>query len=216
MKASTHAIIGFTVVALGVGVFALGMAEGESNVRQLWDVLDEPETHRSGDYVLIGIPQPATLEGPDGPRPNPERANETRTVTAWQRDGVVYQSTHTVRATPHADGTLFTYENRTQVQGDPSTRDVTDTRAWNLTTPHTLFLIQGFPDDNGVVPMVWGVYEGTLRDPVQPKPSQFEGRMATEIAGQDLPPFAHVFQIDEYTAGCSSKFIPDDHEAPEV
>ena len=208
MQVRTQVIIGATLVLLGLGVVALGYLDDEAQVRQVADVLADPEGHQSGSFTLIGIPQPEQLVSLDHTEPNPNRLNATAWISAW--DGK--HTTHRIEVVQDATGSAWTYTNTTQEAGRPTTA-VSTNETWRIEGSHTIFLIQGFPDANGDTPWLWGVYEGVLREPVQPKPSQFEGRLATELGSTPLPAGAWVFTVDEFTAGCSSKFLPEDHEA---
>lgn len=210
MRVRTQVIIGATLVALGLGVVALGFIDDEARVRQVADVLADPAAHQDGTFTLIGIPQPEQLVSLDASQPNPERVNATTWVTAWGD----FHTTHTMEAIQDDTGTTFLYSNRTQEAGRPDTAAWTN-ETWRLDGRHTLFLIQGFPDANGETPWLWGVYEGTLRETLQPKPSQFEGRLMTQLDGQPLPTGAWIFEVEEFTAGCSSKFLPEDHQETE-
>ncbi len=219
MRLRTQLIIGLTVVLLGVGVLSLGLVEQESNVRQVVDVLAAPDAHDAGDYVLVGIPQPEQLTsfGNGGEavaqEPNPRHSNTTVHHTTWTAgDGTPRVATHTLTVTgPDADGTThWSLRNETRQPGVGLVADPTWSH-WTVEGPHIVVLIEGFPDEAGVSPALFGVYHGVLRDPLQPKPSQFEGRLATHAGGVALPDGAVVFEVDEYTAGCSSKFIPEDH-----
>lgn len=211
MNRRTQAIIGATLALLGIGVVALGYLEDESTVRYVGDVLAEPTAHASGTYTLLGVPQPPTLQvaasdGSTEVRPNPDYAPETRHTTMEERDGRLVQVTRVVTVEgPDAQGA--THWSLATTVRDPSTgaTDGEPPRTWSVTGTHLVFLIEGFPDGDGASPTVWGVYHGTLRDPIQPKPSQFEGRLAA-----DVPEGALVYEVDTYTAGCSSKFLPPD------
>lgn len=218
MRLGTQLTIGLTVVALGIGVVALGFVDQEAAVRQVSDVTRDPGAHTTGTYTLVGIPQPEILTtfasgGEAVQQPNPAHRNETRHHVAWDAaDGTRHVSTLILRVDgPDADGVShWSLWNETRVPG----RGLVGTPArtdWTVTGPHTVILIEGFPDD-GETPRMFGVYEGVLREPLQPKPSQFEGRVATALpGGVPVPDGAVVFAVEEYTAGCSSKFIPEEH-----
>ena len=211
MKQGTWAIVGATLILLGVGVVSLGFLQDEQAVRQVWDVLADPAAHGRGEYVLIGVPQPSHLKAGLGePRPNPEYRNETRHVEAWTAAGITYHTTHIVTVVADGTDSVWTYTNHTQLPGRPDTAIQTHA-SWRLAGPHTVFLIQGFPDDQGETPWLWGVYHGTIREAVQPKPSQFRGHVADVLGDVQLPRGALVYQVTEFTAGCSSKFLPDEY-----
>lgn len=219
MKLGTQLTIGLTVVALGVGVMALGFVDQEAAVRQVYDVTRDPGAHLGGPYTVVGIPQPEVLTtfasgGEAVKRPNPAFVNETRHHTAWDAaDGTRHVSTMVLRVDgPGADGVShWSLRNETRVPGQGLVGAPTFTN-WTVSGPHMVILIQGFPDENGETPWLFGVYQGVLREPLQPKPSQFEGRVATVLpGGVPVPSGAVVFSVEEYTAGCSSKFIPEEH-----
>lgn len=207
MQLRTQLIIGATLVALGMGVVALAYFDDEAQVRQVADVLADPDAHGSGTYTLIGIPQPERLVSLDHTEPNPERIN----TTTWREAHGTLHTVHSITVVQDDSGSTWTHTNRTQEAGRPDTAVWTNT-TWRIDGQHTVFLIQGFPDGNGETPWMWGVYDGTIRESIQPKPSQFEGRMATSLGGVDLPRGAWVFEVEEFTAGCSSKFLPEDHQ----
>ncbi len=211
MNARTRLIIGATIVLIGIGIVSLGFIDQESAVRYVDDIMERPDEHTRGTYTLLGMPQPAMLEGTVGePQANPERKDALDHVIRWQHDGRVHITTLRIAVTEPGDGSShWSLQNTTRI---PSTGQSLPSTwlNWTIDTPHTVFQIQGFPDSNGIQPTIWGVYEGVLRDPVQPKPSQFEGRVVTSLGGVDLPRGAFVYDIEEYTAGCSSKFLPPD------
>ncbi len=219
MNLRTQAIIGAVVIALGVGVVALGFVDQDANVRQVSEVLANPSAHASGTYTLVGIPQPKILTtfangGSTVEQANAAYQNHTTRTTSWNEGETRYFSTHTLTVQgPGPDGTShWSLQNRTTLPGSLEPAKPTTWTNWTLEGPHKVFLIQGFPDENGDSPLLFGVYKGVLREPLQPKPSQFEGRIATTLpSGADLPAGALVFMVEEYTAGCSSKFIPEEH-----
>ncbi len=218
MNIRTQLIIGAVVVALGVGVVMLGFVDQDSNVRQVHELLSSPDDHAKGTYTLVGIPQPEILTtfasgGDTVERVNAAFQNTTTRTIAWNQGDTRYFSTLSLTvAGPDENGTShWSLQNRTTLPGSLDEALPTTWSNWTLTGPHKLFLIQGFVDENGDTPIVFGVYQGVLREPLQPKPSQFEGRLATALPdGTPLPSGAMLFWVDEYTAGCSSKFIPEE------
>lgn len=215
MNRRTQWTIGITVIVLGAGVMGLAFFEEESSVRYVEDIQGDPGGHALGSFTLLGFPQPPvlTVVGADGSsmeQANPHYRNETRNVVAWQDDGVLYHSVHTVRVDgPDASGTShWSLRNETRVAGQAETAFPITWSNWTIEGDHRVFLIQGFPDANGESPLIFGVFTGPLRDPMQPKPSQFEGHVMTSVDGVDVPSDALVYWVEEYTAGCSSKFIP--------
>lgn len=213
MNGGTGLIIGLTVIALGVGVVGLGFLEQEGQVRYVHDIVADPSAHATGSYTLLGMPQPPTLtgtgEGGQKEVANPGYRDQTRQVVRWWQDGVQHFSTLTLRV-DLGDGTShWSLQNQTRAPEHPDLAFPTTYENWTVQRPHVVFLIQGFEDRNGDTPYVFGIYEGVLRDPVQPKPSQFRGHVATQLpGGAPVPTGALLYHVDEYTAGCSSKFLP--------
>ncbi|MGB0652675.1 MAG: hypothetical protein ACPGQL_05695 [Thermoplasmatota archaeon] len=203
MQRRTQLLIGLTVVALGVGVVALGALESESTVRYVEDVLDTPQAHERGTYTLLGVPQPAELPAPGGTtQPNPDYANQTVTLVPWTtQDGRRVVSTHTVTVEIRDGGSHWHLQNVTHELGRPEPIAPAVEHSWTVTGPHLVVRIQNFAYGETPARHIWGVFEGSLRDPIQPKPSQFEGRVSLEHG-------TPVYVVDEYTAGCSSKFLP--------
>ncbi len=215
MNTKTRLIIGATIVALGIGVISLGFIDQEGDVRYVNDIAERPEAHTSGSYTLLGMPQPRTFTtyGANGEvvEANPNYQPSTQRVVRWSQDGVEHFSTLTLAVDGPSNGTsTWSLRNDTRIPTMGETLPATWTN-WTISRPHLVFQIQGFPDSNGIQPVVWGVYEGVLRDPLQAKPSQFVGRVASTLPGGiPVPAGALVYHVDEYTAGCSSKFLPPD------
>lgn len=214
MNARSGIIIGATLVAMGVGVVGLGFIEQEGQVRYVHDIVADPQAHRAGSFTLLGMPQPPVLsgigEGGDAEMPNPGYRDHTRHVVAWWQAGIQHFSTLTLRVELAGDGTShWSLHNVTRAPERPGHSFPATYENRTITAPHKVFLIQGFEDASGQSPYLFGVYEGVLRDPVQPKPSQFRGHVADRLpGGAAVPAGAIVYHIDEYTAGCSSKFLP--------
>lgn len=216
MNRRTQAIIGVTVVLLGAGVVALGFLDDEATVRYVADIIEDPNGHASGKYTLLGVPQPRELavigsDGAGATQDNPSFVNETTRVVGWHRGGTLFVSTLTVTVEgPDAAGVShWSVRNETREAGRPALVGPATQHNWTITGPHLVFLIEGFIDSNGDTPAVFGVYRGTLREPMQPKPSQFQGHVMTSLPdGSPVPGDALVYWVEEYTAGCSSKFLP--------
>ncbi len=207
MNTSTRLIIGAAVILIGAGIIGLGFIEQESDVRYVNDITERPADHVTGSYTLLGMPQPQELPDPQGTRPNPSYSNETTRVIGWVQGGTQYFSTLTLRVAV-GETSHWSLENITRIPGQGTVS--TTYQNWTIDVPHMVFQIQGFPDENGIQPVVWGVYTGVLTQPMQPKPSQFTGHVASDLFGTPLPDGALVYFVEEYTAGCSSKFLPPD------
>jgi len=219
MERRTWSLIGASLVLLGLGVLALGLVDQEHAVRQVGDVVADPAAHARGTYTVVGVPQPATLPAVDGadPRPNPGYANATEHVSVWRLDGRDVQSrvTLAVDGPDPAGATHWSLRNETRRPGDAVPLSVQE-EGFTLRGPHAVFLIEGFAGGPAKT-LLWGVYEGVFKEPLQPKPSQFEGHIATALPdGTPLPDGALVFWVTEYTAQCSSKFIPPEYEEEPV
>ncbi len=213
MNQRTQLLIGLTVIVLGVLVLALARFGEEDQVRQVREVVDDPARHDHGDFVMLGVPQPPEipLTGDEGIvlRPNPDFRNATVQVTAWQRDGLTYHSANSLTVAYGAEGrTHWTFRNETRLQGNPDLAFPAVEAAWDL-EGLAAFPVQGFDDGMQPLPRLWAIYTGAEDEPMQPKPSQFTGRLLSALPdGTPLPAGALVFEVDDYTAGCSSKFLP--------
>jgi hypothetical protein len=222
MNGRTQLLIGLAVVVLGLGVVALAFLEDEASVRRVEDLVARPDRHDSGTYVLLGVPQPpeVPLTGSTGVvlAANPGWANATSSTEAWTHGSSTYYSTRVVSATADATdptGQTFhwTWRNETRrLPSDPQLAFPAEERTWT-TTGARAFTVQAFDDGDGDTPRVWALYGGPLKDPMQPKPSQFTGRLATALPdGSPIPEGALVYEVDEYKAGCSSKFLPPEEK----
>ncbi len=208
MRRGTQAIIGATLLILGASILFWGALEEETQVRQVEEVHQEPLTHTSGTYTLMGVPQPShiTGAGETSAAPNSAFTNATTTIT-WQRNGTTFVSHHTVTVTPQDGGSKWHLVNETRTPGQAGAVDI-QTDEWFRGGPHHVFLIENFHTQSNSRVALWGIYEGTFRDPLQPKPSQFEGRITMENG-------TPVYVVEDYTAGCSSKFLPPEYQEEE-
>lgn len=216
MQRRTWTLIGAALVLMGIGVLALGLLEDEARVRQVGELVADPQGHSQGSFTLVGVPQPPRLERQDGSssRENPEYQNTTRHVVMWEHEGRLVQSTLTLSMEgPTEDGsTHWTFRNTTRRAGDGAQALPVQEERFSLRGPHTVFLIESFARGDAMEHL-WGIYPGVLKEPVQPKPSQFSGRMATTLPdGAQVPDGALLFWVEEYTAQCSSKFIPEEFQ----
>lgn len=222
MRTSTRLMIGGVLLATGIAVAALAFMGGEDDVRQVADVLAAPQQHTSGTYTLLGVPEPplVPVQTASGQqlKGNPDAVTVTTSVVAWQRNGQTVHSTLRLEATQGTnasaeDGasTRFHYSNHTRFPGQ--TEDVLPPVESTWSSDGHVFGVRGFT--TGVAPpSLWVVYDGALKDPLQPKPSQFVGHLATTTPdGRPLPEGAYIFLAHSYTAGCSSKFVPPEEQA---
>ena len=218
MQRRTQLLIGLAVVALGVGAWALGLAEGEGNVRRVEEVVAEPGRYGSGSTVLLGVPQPelvpvAAAEG-TVLRSNPGWSNSTATTVRWtDAGGATWYSTRSLTVEDANGLTHWVYRNETRaLPSDPEPAMAPVTVEWT-TSGGRVFAIEAFHDATQDTPRIWGLYGGVLKDPMQPKPSQFTGHLLTRLPdGRPMPDGAFVYGVEEFKAGCSSKFLPPEEK----
>lgn len=221
MNGRTQLLIGLAVVLLGIGVVALAFVGGEDKVRRVEDLVAEPAAHEHGTYTLLGVPQPETipLTGAEGvvQAPNPAWTDTTTTTVRWPADPAApqhYYSTRTLTVEQDGDAVHWTWRNETRRLPTDATLAFPPGNATWTTTGARAFTVQAFDDGDGDTPRVWALYGGPLKDPMQPKPSQFTGRLAATLPdGTPVPDGVLVYQVDEYKAGCSSKFLPPQEKA---
>lgn len=219
MNGRTRVLIGLTLIALGGGVVALGYVGGESNVRYVEDLMARPDRHEAGSYLLMGVPQPefVPITGASGVElsDNPQWSNTTATTVRWSDDNSTWFSTRSVSAETLATGeTGWTYRNETRALPSDATLAFPPTTVqWTTTARERAFPVQAFDDGDGDSPRLWALYSGPVKDPMQPKPSQFTGHLlATLPDGTPVPDGVHLFAVESYKAGCSSKFLPPEEK----
>ena len=221
MNRRTQVLIGLSLVALGVGAWALSLAQGEASVRRVEDVVAAPERFAGGEHVLLGVPQPARVpvSATEGTvlQDNPGWSNSTSSTVRWtDAAGNAWYSTRTVSVALSDDGALWTYRNETRrLPADPAPDPAFPPVTAQWTTPGSAraFAIEAFHDATSDTPRIWGLYGGPLKDPMQPKPSQFTGRLlATLPDGRPVPDGAFLYDVQEFKAGCSSKFLPPEEK----
>jgi hypothetical protein len=207
-----------SLVVLGVGAWALGLAEGEASVRRVEDVVAEPWRFATGEHVLLGVPQPPQVPvvGDEGKTlaNNPEWANVTAHTVRWtDGDGQVWYSTRSVAVASDGDSVHWTYRNETRrLPADPAPAFEPVVMEW-ATTGGRAFAIQAFHDATADTPRIWGLYSGPLKEPMQPKPSQFTGNLMTRLPdGRPVPDGAYLYDVQDFKAGCSSKFLPPEEK----
>jgi hypothetical protein len=218
MNRRTQALIGLSLVALGVGAWAVGLAEGEASVRRVEDVVAEPARYAAGEHVLLGVPQPPQVPvvGDEGRTlaDNPEWADRTSHTVRWtDAGGQAWYSTRSVSVAIEGDAVRWTYRNETRaLPADPSPAFEPTVLEWT-TTGGRAFAIQAFHDATADTPRIWGVYSGPLKEPMQPKPSQFTGRLLDTLPdGRPVPDGAYLYDVQDFKAGCSSKFLPPEEK----
>lgn len=218
MNGRTQTLIGLAVVLLGLGVVALAFVEDEATVRSVEDVLAQPARHQEGRYVLLGVPQPpeVPLTGATGVTmaPNPQWTNTTSSGEFWGPADDRRFSLRTVTVEVQGDTATWTWRNETKrLPSDTALLVPAQEVTWT-TSGVDVFTVRAFDDGDGDTPGLWAVYGGPLKDPMQPKPSQFTGRLATTLPdGSPVPEGAFVYEVQEFKAGCSSKFLPPEEKA---
>jgi hypothetical protein len=215
MRLGSQAMVAGSLLALGVGAFAIAGLGGEQQVVRVEDLvgaLGVPD----GKRVLLGVPQPALLpvRGESGVRlqENPDHPAETVRTVAWTADGEAWHAVLRLRAEQDGSVARFTLTNETRRAGQVEV-------ATNTTATFTLeglaVPVRAFDDGDGSFPVVWAVVPPShVKEPLRDVPSQFEGRVAAVGAdGAPIPAGAVVFQASSYKAGCSSKFLPEPERA---
>lgn len=219
MNRRTQALIATALVALGIGAWALGLAEGEASVRRVEDVVAEPGRYAAGEHVLLGVPQPPLVPvvGDEGRTlvDNPDWTNQTAHTVRWlDASGQAWYSTRSVAVRLDGETVHWAYRNETRrLPADPGPAYAPVLMEWT-TSGGRAFAIQAFHDSTADTPRIWGVFSGPLKEPMQPKPSQFTGSLlATLPDGRPVPDGAYLYDVEDFKAGCSSKFLPPEEKA---
>src|SRR5690349_1841221 len=169
MQRRTQILIGLAVVALGVGAWALGLAEGGSTVRRVEDVIAEPARYTSGSTVLLGVPQPeqVPVSAAEGTvlRPNEAWSDTVSSTVRWiDGNGSTWYSTRTVKVAQEGAALHWAYRNETRaLPADPSPAFPPVTMEWT-TEGQRAFTIEAFHDATQDTPRIWGLYSGVLKD----------------------------------------------------
>lgn len=220
MNRRTRILIGAAILALGGATLWLASTQAPADVKQVGDVLADPARHMHGSYTLVGVPEPESIPVTASQgvvlQDNPDWQNETRTTTTWSRDGTQYFSSHMLRVTPQADGALqWHFRNETRrTPADASLAFPAIEATWTDGTAGQAFPVEAFASGPGGHARLWALYGKATEHPLQPKPSQFKGHLlATLPGGAPVPDGALVWVVEEYTAGCSSKFLPPETQA---
>ncbi|MEK6984957.1 MAG: hypothetical protein AABX89_01065 [Candidatus Thermoplasmatota archaeon] len=212
MRVSTPVLAATALILVGAATFFLAASQGEANVRQVEQIVGDPAAHEQGTYTLVGIPQPELVPGtgPEGTRlmANEDAVRETKRVVAWSAEGVAYHSVLSTRVA-QADGAfVWTVRNETRVVGATSPSSTTNL-TFRLPASGQVFPVQGFDVGGGTLPAVWAWYELGTKEPLQAKPSQFIGRLLTELPdGTPIPDGVLIWHVESYLSSCSSKFTP--------
>lgn len=217
MNARSRLMVGAAMLALGAGTLWIAATQSEADVRYVEQILFDPASHRAGAFTLMGIPEPAQIPvagDTQGRVANPNHSDETRDTVAWDLDGVKHYSTRILRVTTQPDGALhWTFRNETRLL--PTDQELAfppEERQWTFGHEGEAFPVVGFTADGhrrADTPRIWAWYGKAPENPMQPKPSQFTGRLMVALPdGTVLPEGAHIYEVTQYTAGCSSKFLP--------
>jgi len=216
----TRILVGVALLALGGATVWLATTQAQADVRQVGDVLAHPAAYTHGRYTLVGVPQPESVPvtTPQGAalQPNPQWGNATRTTTSWTSGGKQYFSTHTLQVLPQPDGSLrWSFRNETRrTPADTQLAFPVVTAQWTQGQAGQAFPVEAFTSRPGGPARVWAWYDKATEHPLQPKPSQFRGHlMATLPDHSPAPDGLLVWIVEEYTAGCSSKFLPPEAQA---
>lgn len=212
MRPSTPLLAATALIVVGAATFFLAASQGEASVRQVEQVVGDPAAHAHGTYTLVGIPQPDLVPGtgPEGTRlmVNEDAVNETRAVIAWNAGGIAYHSVLSTRVAEQEGAFVWSVRNETRVVGAPAPASVANT-TFRLPGSGLVFPVQAFDIGGGPLPAVWAWYDQGTKDPLQAKPSQFIGRLLTDLPdGAPVPNGVLIWKVDSYLASCSSKFTP--------
>jgi hypothetical protein len=215
VNARTRWLVGACLLGVGALTYGLAASQSQADVRYVQDVVADPAAHAASSFTLMGVPEPqqVPLTGPAGTylAPNPEWANATRTTTRWSGPDGPYYSTLTLSVRTQPDGTvLWLLQNETRRSpADPEPAWLPTETRWTGGQAGTVFAVEAFEAGPGGAARIWAYYGKAPEHPLQPKPSQFRGHLMTAMPdGTPVPAGALIWQVDEYTAGCSSKFLP--------
>jgi hypothetical protein len=215
MTPRTYWMVGVAIVLLGLGVVSMGWLQQDDNVRQVGHVVAEPERYQDGTWVLVGLPQtpqvPVMGERGQILINNSAYQNETVHIAAWSLQGRPVQSRIVLGVEQDATGSYWSFTNTTTAPGNPTILDEQSAN-WSLRAGPLVFQVEGFEVGGASHTRIWAIYDGVMREPLQPKPSQFKGRLMSEMAGVALPPGALVYGVEQVTVGCSSKFLPAEYQ----
>lgn len=209
-RRTTFILVGILVV-LGMGFYALGAIEQESQVRTVAEIQNDPDAHYAGSYIMVGFPEAQAYRVVNDEQEvqfveNTHYQNTTLHAESWQQDGTYLLSTITTTVESVGDGShRWLLVNTTR---DIDTDVVVHERNASWVTPATeiVFQVRAFEDADNANP-IWATYDGILPEGVTPRPSQLTGSFRG-----DLDDDARVWGVEVYTVGCSSKFLPEDFE----
>ncbi len=220
MNGQTRLLVGLAILGLGAGTFWLASTQAQADVRQVGEVLGDPAAHTNGRFTLVGVPEPASIPITSSQgvvlAANPEWSNRTSMGSSWTRDGTHYYSTIVLGVEAQGDGRLhWTLRNETRLSpADTTLAFPAQQESWFFGSAGEAFPVQGFEDGPGTPPRIWALYDKSLEHAMQPKPSQFRGHLLAALPdGTPVPTDARIWIVDEYTAGCSSKFLPPEAQA---
>jgi len=219
MNVRTRLLVGAALLAVAGGTFWVAASQSQADVLYVEQVLAAPAAHRTGSWTLLGIPQPEQVPFTSGNGTvllaNAQYANATVETIHWGTGDAERFATHTLAVTPQADGRLlWSFRNETRrTPADPTPLSVT-ARSWTYGRLGQAFPVTAFAAaaaGHADTPRVWAVYADAPEHPMQPKPSQFTGHLLSALPdGTVLPDGANVYVVSQFTAGCSSKFLPPD------
>lgn len=217
MKTSTRLVVTGILVATAFLTFYLASQAGDASVRFVEDLERDPAAHEQGTFVLLAVAQATQIPvtGPTGTTmvENRQAPDAITFAQAWG-DGENRRYATLVLAM-RQNGSVVEYEliNRTRaIPTGPVTEE--EIVSGTFAAPGATFAATAFEDGDGRTPAVWMLMERPPTEPLQPKPGQFTGRLVDRLPdGTLLPRGVLVYQVDTYTAGCSSKFLPPEERA---
>jgi hypothetical protein len=219
MNSRTRLVIGALIIGTGAVTLWLASTASQESVRYVEQIVADPSGNTQGSYTLLGVPQPERipLSGSSGTFlvPNRDWSNETVSERAWSQAGATYSSTLTLTVAAQADGSIaWRLHNETRLANHAALTSPPTDATWRLGTAGQAFQVSSFATAGHQPMRLWAWYDATPENPMQPKPSQFVGHLMTNLPdGSPLPSGALVYEVDQFTAGCSSKFLPPEAQA---
>lgn len=213
MNRRSRVLIGASILAIGAVTFWLAATQAQPDVRQVGDVVADPQAHGSGRFTLVGVPEaeliPVTTANGMALEQNPQWSNMTRRTVTWFENGETRFSTHTLRVEARGGQLHWSFRNETRrTPAEPIIGTPVEAR-WTHGDAGQAFPVEAFAQGPGGPTRIWALYGKAPEAPLQPKPSQFKGHLMTSLPdGSPVPEGALVWIVEEYTAGCSSKFLP--------
>ena len=207
MIRSTQGLIGVALLALAAVFVGLAFVDQEAQATRIPDVLAGRDR-----ATLLAIPQPpmVPLLGGDALVPNQDYRDTASWQKAWTAaDGTRHHAVYALTLAS-ANGTTTQWDllNTTRLAGAAQPHAITRA-GWTL-EGYLAVPADDFADGDAYTPRLWTLIPAQLvREPLQPKPSQFTGGLLRTLPdGTPLPDGALLWAVEDFKVGCSSKFLP--------